>query len=894
MLKIQPVTPKVFPFGVFFYFYALNQDLCICSSFIEKRMNGESKALNDMRYFFKSFLFLLFQASCISGVNASHLIGGHIGYEFLSYNNDESKVTFQVTVTAYYDCTSPFWGTGFPEAVLPIRVYEGSYTDSEISFIRTLGLPLADSTRITPNTPENCSFGFNSCIYLVVFQGQVELDVSERGHHFLYDRCCRPPGIQNIHNSGEQAMTYHAWTGPTAGNHSVPNTAPQFFDTLVGYVCANDTTAMFNDVIDPDGDRVEFSIEVPYRGTTGSGNGGAPPPSISPNDFSNYSFPPSTVIWRVGHSPLMPFGTSGYHNIDAQSGLALFSTSQTGPYVIAIELKEYRNNRLIGVTRRDLQLSAIDCPGNSPPSFNSIGTHPKKTGSNTFTIQEGDSLCFPIRYTDADSNDELQLRVRGNLFNTNTTHAPQINTVKNQLVIDEEFCWQTACGEGRSTAYTFVTMATDNGCPPKTRVNDFTIHVKSTPEIEKITGPDRVCPGDDENVEITASPAPDTTFIRWTGLESIDVLNANSDSSTLSLRADTPGYYTFTARNINPFGCESDPVTHEFNVSDSVLLELPLLDSLCNGDTVFVEPLNPQTQYRYEWVYGSDQKTGSSYNAEAVNSRYIYVTATNDVGCSLTDSMYQHVFPLPPLAISRDTTICEGAGTMLRASGSGSIKWTPDYRLSNTDEFQTRARPLRNTKYKAILTDSNFCKNNSSVTINVQKRPDFDAQIDTLLFDGAHFNAAISGELHGAFIKWDNEENNLCTDCKTQNALLTFSQQINLHIYDALGCFSIDTVFYVEIIEDFEVHIPNAFTPNGDGVNDIFIPVYYGIKEIDLFAVFDRWGNKVFETNDMSKGWDGYYKGKLARVNEVYVYKLVARQFNDNRRTYQGKIVVIY
>lgn len=839
------------------------------------------------------FLILLFLLqTAASGVHASHLIGGHIGYEFIEYNADQSKITYKVSLTGYYDCTSQFWGTGFPEAVLPIKVYEGSYTDNQISFTRNLGLPLVDSARITPNVPDNCSFGFNSCIYLVKFENEVELDVSESGHHFLYDRCCRPPGIQNIHNSSVQAMTYHAWAAPSSGSLAAPNSSPQFYDTLIGYVCVNDTTAILNTVTDPEGDRVEFSIEQPYRGTTGDGNGGSPPPTMNPNDHSPYSFPPSQVIWRAGHSMIMPFGTGGYHHINTQTGLSLFSTSTTGPYVIAVEIKEYRNGKLIGVTRRDMQLLAIDCPGNTTPTFSQITNHPKRTGDHVFTIHEGDSICFPIRYTDADQ-DNLKMRVQGNLFSSNTTHPPQINLNNSQGDYDEQFCWKAACEEGRDRPYSFVTIATDDGCPPKSRVNAFEINVIPTPDLEKIEGPELFCPGDSDTAFITASPKPDSLPLRW-DVQGAQILWSEPDSSSLSIQTPFPGSYTLKATNVNPFGCEGKPATHVIVVSDSLILDLPDLDTLCHGDTMTVQPVNLQTGYSYEWIYGSDQNTGNSYNSKANNSRFIYVTATNSAGCSLTDSTYQHVFPLPPLEVSGDTGICSGTRAVLRAFGTGIINWTPENRIAEPDSFTTTANPRNTTTYTAVLTDSNLCKSSDQLTVSVQKEPDFTAEIDTLLFDGSYFQASLKGDFYGAAIHWSNEENNLCPDCIRQNQLLTFSQEINLNITDALNCFTLDTNIFVEVIDDFEVNIPNAFTPNGDGINDIFIPVYYGIKDIDLFAVFDRWGNKVFETGNIEDGWNGYYKGKLARVNEVYVYKLIARQYNDKKHVYQGKVVVIY
>jgi gliding motility-associated-like protein len=81
---------------------------------------------------------------------------------------------------------------------------------------------------------------------------------------------------------------------------------------------------------------------------------------------------------------------------------------------------------------------------------------------------------------------------------------------------------------------------------------------------------------------------------------------------------------------------------------------------------------------------------------------------------------------------------------------------------------------------------------------------------------------------------------------------------------------------WVEVKNDFNVSIPNTFTPNYDGLNDIFIPVFtsYGFDQRSYqLEIFDRWGSLLFTTNDYKKGWDGIYKGEVVK-EDVYVYRI--------------------
>ena len=118
-----------------------------------------------------------------------------------------------------------------------------------------------------------------------------------------------------------------------------------------------------------------------------------------------------------------------------------------------------------------------------------------------------------------------------------------------------------------------------------------------------------------------------------------------------------------------------------------------------------------------------------------------------------------------------------------------------------------------------------------------------------------------------------------CTACPN-----TMAQPVETTIYtvvgtDTNGCMASDTVS-VSVIQDHDIWVPNAFTPNGDGNNDVF-QIYgnkAGIHSIEV-KIFDRWGEKVFESENPDFEWDGTYKGVLQNIN-VFVYEMKI-VFND-------------
>jgi gliding motility-associated-like protein len=113
-----------------------------------------------------------------------------------------------------------------------------------------------------------------------------------------------------------------------------------------------------------------------------------------------------------------------------------------------------------------------------------------------------------------------------------------------------------------------------------------------------------------------------------------------------------------------------------------------------------------------------------------------------------------------------------------------------------------------------------------------------------------------------------------------------------VRVSNSIGCFDTDTinVRYYKVEPDF--YIPNAFTPNGDGLNDVIKPIAIGMKTIDKFIVLNRWGQTMFSTTRTGKGWDGKING-ITQTTGTYIYYIEGKKFNNQAISTKGTFLLI-
>jgi len=262
--------------------------------------------------------------------------------------------------------------------------------------------------------------------------------------------------------------------------------------------------------------------------------------------------------------------------------------------------------------------------------------------------------------------------------------------------------------------------------------------------------------------------------------------------------------------------------------------------------------------------------TGSLYIADSYNNR-----VREMVVCSTP-------------TISKNATICAGDKVALSASGGNSYQWSPATGLSSINSGNTIASPASTIVYTVVVS-TNYCTASASVEVYVNPAPAVTACCNVVLQEGQSTTLSVSPILSIDNYYWTPVDGLSCVSCPNPVASPNINTTYYVAITDSNGCVKTDTVT-VDISCGI-VFIPEAFSPNGDGQNDVLYVRGDCIKTMQ-FDVFDRWGNKVFETNDKNNGWNGICKGAAMNTGS-YVYYLNATMYDGTTVTKKGNVVLV-
>lgn len=266
------------------------------------------------------------------------------------------------------------------------------------------------------------------------------------------------------------------------------------------------------------------------------------------------------------------------------------------------------------------------------------------------------------------------------------------------------------------------------------------------------------------------------------------------------------------------------------------------------------------------------------------------ITAYNTAGtlqCSVTREILIEVVPQVTAAVSGNVSICEGESTMLLATGSNMYVWTPTVGLSDPSVNNPYASPKSTTIYQVIVSNQGFCGATGTVMVTVRPQPTVDAGIGGTfnLDEPMYLNAIGNGTL-----TWIAGDGILCNVCPNTQLTTNKGGCYKIQAVNEYGCKAYDDVC-IEVTANYNLYIPNSFTPNGDGVNDVFQIFGTGFKNVEII-VFDRWGEKLFTTTDAQKGWDGTYKGVNVK-DEVYVYQVKFATLDGKQHTKTGHVTIL-
>ena len=277
------------------------------------------------------------------------------------------------------------------------------------------------------------------------------------------------------------------------------------------------------------------------------------------------------------------------------------------------------------------------------------------------------------------------------------------------------------------------------------------------------------------------------------------------------------------------------------------------------------------------------------------------VTGKNGFNCIASDTINIKVQQPMKLNVIKADTLCLGATKTIKATGTDKYSWYPSLYIDNPNAAEVNIRPAKDTlmNYMVIGKDNNNCFSDTSyVKIKAYPIPKMEIRQDEIVINaGSTVKLAANNSADVTKWKWTPakylDNTSIAEPTMTAKESITYvcvaSNQGN--------CVTRDEVKITVVCNNGNIFVPNTFSPNGDGNNDIFYPRGKGVYTIKSFRVFSRWGELVFEktnfqANDINSGWDGTFRGqKLAA--DAYVYSLEIMCDNNTVVPTKGSVTLI-
>ena len=428
-----------------------------------------------------------------------------------------------------------------------------------------------------------------------------------------------------------------------------------------------------------------------------------------------------------------------------------------------------------------------------------------------------------------------------------------------------------------------VTVITAQGCADTALV---TVAVSPKPNL-----------GNDTSINICQGGSLNLTGIYNTTGNSNSWTKAGVSVSNPASVSATGVYQLITS---SAFGC-SDTVQISLATITNPLVVTNNPAAICLSSTVNLTnaAITTGSAAGLVFTYWSDAAGTVAYNTPtAAAGGVYYIKGTNATGCAAIKPVTVIYYPLPLVKAGADFAICYKDSATLNASVTNitapvTYLWGPVATggISNPTSAATIIKPAATQQYILTVKDGYGCNYNVKDTVVVTMRPPVPvfAGNDTIAAIGVPHQLMATG---GINYSWS--PGSLLNNPFSANPLATLFAEITLFtvtVRDIAGCVGYDTV-KVKAYQGNAYYVANAFSPNGDGLNDFFRPVPVGIEVTEAFRIFNRYGQVVFETSQLMNGWDGTYKGIPQAVGN-FVWILKGRGRNGKLIEMKGNVMLV-
>ncbi len=533
---------------------------------------------------------------------------------------------------------------------------------------------------------------------------------------------------------------------------------------------------------------------------------------------------------------------------------------------------------------------ATQCSGK--PFFINVLVHPAPNVNinNSISICSGTKANIPLQ--SAINSTYTWIAANNNNVSGETT-SQQITTNINDSLVNSTVFNQTVI-------YTITPTSISNSCVGAA-VNTSVL-VYPIPMI--VVNTSSVCSGNVSAIQLTSNI--NSTF-EWFATDNINVSGESlSPQTTTTINdllyttstANQTVVYTITATSIAG-QCVGNSNVISVIVYPGITADFDFENPSCSNKILFHDS-SAIAPVSWLWYFddGDSSTVQNPQHTYTANGIYDVELITSSINNCKDTAVVQLNFKLSSIAISNDTAVCIDNSVQLNVMGGVFYNWLPQESLNDATIANPIATPTVTTTYTVSVTSiqivGDTCTQTVSTTVNVIDPTlyiiNVTANEDTLFQGQSTTLYAITDS--ALSVSWIASSGvkipRLATVLVTPETTTTYT----VSILGSLGCpkSAIITIYVIEC-DPASIFVPNTFTPNGDGKNDVLYVRGNSITEL-YFAVYNRWGQLVFETTDITKGWNGIYNNMKADP-AVFAWYLKAKCFNGETLEKKGNVTLI-
>lgn len=828
-----------------------------------------------------AFFTIWILASVSAG--ATHIVGGDFYYE------QTANGAYDVTLKLYMDCEN-----GSPRAIADdAQAYVSIWNAGTNALIRTeifnrTGPKYLDKVHYKCLIPPK-----DVCVSEYVYTKTVTINPGKDGVILAFQRCCRNNSINNIINPESTGATY--WVKIPGTDLVNTNSSAIFKELPPNYLCTDAPLKFDHSATDADGDSLVYELYQPYKGASRD----YPRPNGSaPQGFSGGYFkaPPfDNIIWGNTYSTSNQVSGDPKMEINRLTGELTLTPNLVGQYVIGIKVLEYRDGELIGETLRDYQFNVRNCQTTLVSNFQISAGSSALVYSCTDTVDFINKSQKAKHYfwtfgdptTDQDTSSEtnprwiypgngeylVTLKAWNEVCEDDYTFLVRIKSkVGVELGPDLFFCeevdrfisprifdatkisWNTgqfgASIRAQDTGK-YIATVYYGACSGKDSV-----HLHLDPVKMNLTLDSLFCTKEEVDITLDAGvQGPDITY-RW---------STGFNDTSRTLRVTQPGNYWVRVENKHCRKVDSTNITvAKPEIGDYFFI--------CNEFQKEFDP-GEYEGAKYLWSNGATTRNNiiTTPGEHWVRVEYKH--------CVTSDTIFIEN-PVINLELGPDSNYCDDLYREFKAPPAMfSYLWHDG---STNATFSTTEPGT----FYVYVVDTNGCEKSDTIRLTKTNSPQINIGPDTTLCLRSVMTYGVPDNY--AIYEWNTGQVSPTIDASDSGYYI-------LKVIDQFGCSGYDTA-YVEVDENALpniLYIPNAFSPNGDGLNEYFPYSEYIPQPEYLVRVYNLWGEKIFDSEiDGTQFWDATYKGKPVEA-DTYIYTVRYRSCDGQQKRVKGSVNVM-